>query len=80
MARPVFLGTLMLLARGGEAAYLPAGRFGRFQKIVRRELATPANEVVLCSLAVRYADPAEVPNSLITERAKVEDSSFFIDS
>ncbi len=30
-------------------------------------------QIVVCGLAVGYADPDEVPNNLITERAPLED-------
>lgn len=75
----IFLGTLMLLAREEGLHTCPQAAFARFQKIVRRELAIPDNEVVLCGLAIGYADVAEVPNNLITERAAVEDFSVFIE-
>jgi nitroreductase len=74
----IFLNSLMLLAREEGLHTCPQAAFARFQKIVRRELAIPANEVVLCGLALGYADPAEVPNSLVTERARVEDFATFI--
>ena len=76
----IFLGTLMLLAREEGLHTCPQAAFARFQKIVRRELAIPDNEVVLCGLAVGYADAAEVPNNLVTDRASVEEFSTFIES
>jgi len=76
----IFLGNLMLLAREEGLHTCPQAAFARFQKIVRRELEIPENEVVLCGLAIGYADDAEVPNNLITDRAKVEDFSIFIES
>ena len=74
----IFLGTLMLLAREEGLHTCPQAAFARFQKIVRRELAIHDNEVVLCGLALGYADPAEVPNNLVTDRAKIEDFATFI--
>lgn len=76
----IFLGNLMLMAREEGLHTCPQAAFARYQKIVRRELALPANEVVLCGLAVGYADPAEVPNNLVTQRATVEEFAVFIDS
>lgn len=76
----IFLGTLMLMAREEGLHTCPQAAFARFQRIVRREMAIPANEVVLCGLAVGYADSAEVPNDLITDRAAVEDFAVFLDT
>lgn len=76
----IFLGTLMLLAREEGLHTCPQAAFARFQKIVRRELAIPANEVVLCGLGVGYADSAEVPNNLVTDRAAVEEFATFIET
>jgi len=75
----IFLGTLMLLAREEGLHTCPQAAFARFQKIVRRELAIPEGEVVLCGLGVGYANSAEVPNSLVTDRAAVEEFATFID-
>jgi nitroreductase len=76
----IFLGNLMLMAREEGLHTCPQAAFARFQKIVRRELEIPPNEVVLCGLAVGYADAAEVPNNLVTDRAAIGDFSVFVDS
>ncbi len=76
----ILLGNLMLMAREEGLHTCPQAAFARYQKIVRRELAIPDNEVVICGLAIGYADAAEVPNNLITERAAVEEFSVFIES
>lgn len=76
----IFLGNLMLLAREHGLHTCPQAAFARYQHIVRRELAIPDGEVVLCGLAIGYADSAEVPNCLITDRAEVDEFTVFIDS
>ena len=69
----IFLDQLMLLAREKGLHTCPQAAFSRYQHIVRRELKVPDDEVVICGLALGYADPDEIPNSLITERAPLKD-------
>ena len=69
----IFLDQLMLLAREKGLHTCPQAAFSRYQHIVRRELKIPDDQVVICGLALGQADPDEVPNSLITERAPLED-------
>ena len=76
----IFLDNLMLLAREEGLHTCPQAAFARYQKIVRRELRVPDNEIVLCGLALGYADAAEVPNNLVTDRAAVENFSVFLES
>jgi len=69
----IFLDQLMLLAREKGLHTCPQAAFSRFQHVVRRELGVHDDQVVICGLALGHADPDAVPNSLITERAPIED-------
>jgi nitroreductase len=69
----IFLDQLMLLAREKGLHTCPQAAFSRFQHVVRRELKIPDDQIVICGLALGYADPDAVPNNLITERAPLED-------
>jgi nitroreductase len=69
----IFLDQLMLLAREKGLHTCPQAAFSRYQHIVRRELKIPDDQVVICGLAVGYADPDAIPNNLITERAPIAD-------
>jgi nitroreductase len=69
----IFLDNLMLLAREKGLHTCPQAAFGRYQKIVRRELAIPEEQIVVCGLAVGYADENAAPNNLVTERAPATD-------
>ena len=69
----IFLDQLMLLAREKGLHTCPQAAFSRFQHVVRRELKIPDNQIVICGLALGHADPDVVPNSLITERAPIQD-------
>ena len=61
----------MLLAREKGLHTCPQAAFSRYQHVVRRELEIPDDQVVICGLALGYADPDAVPNNLITERAPI---------
>ena len=69
----IFLDQLMLLAREKGLHTCPQAAFSRYQHVVRRELNIPEDQTVICGLALGYADPDVVPNSLITERAPIQD-------
>jgi len=65
----IFLDQLMLLAREKGLHTCPQAAFGRYQRVVRRELVIPDEQVVICGLALGHADEDEPPNNLLTERA-----------
>ena len=69
----IFLDQLMLLAREKGLHTCPQAAFSRYQHVVRRELEIPEDQTVICGLALGYADPDVVPNSLITDRAPIQD-------
>jgi len=69
----IFLDQLMLLAREKGLHTCPQAAFGRYQAVVRRELGIPDDQIVLCGLALGYADENEPPNNLIAERAALAD-------
>jgi nitroreductase len=69
----IFLDQLMLLAREKGLHTCPQAAFSRVQHVVRRELEVPDDQVVICGLALGYAEPEAVPNNLITERAPLKD-------
>jgi len=69
----IFLDQLMLLAREKGLHTCPQAAFSRYQHVVRRELGIADDQIVICGLALGYADPDAVPNNLITERAPIGD-------
>jgi nitroreductase len=76
----IFLDQLMLLAREKGLHTCPQAAFSRYQHVVRRELKVPDDQVVICGLALGYADPDIIPNSLVTERAPIADfTTWFTD-
>jgi hypothetical protein len=47
--------------------------------MIAQELALPDNEMVVCGMALGFADPSRIENSLVTEREPVERFVTFID-
>jgi nitroreductase len=65
----IFIGAFTIAARGRGLDTCPQAAFADFHDIIRRELAIPANEIVICGMALGYADPGAAENRLVTERA-----------
>jgi nitroreductase len=67
----MFLQNIMVAARGRGLDTCPQAAFTQFHRIIAEQLSLPANETVVCGMALGYADPAKIENSLITERVPV---------
>ena len=53
--------------------------FASFHGVVRRELAIPQSEVVVCGIALGKADPEAPANRLVPEREPVEGFTSWLD-
>ena len=67
----MFLQNIMVAARGRGLATCPQAAFTQYHKIIEQQLALPAGEMVVCGMALGFADPAKIENTLITERDPV---------
>ncbi|WP_367617366.1 nitroreductase [Plastoroseomonas hellenica] len=68
----MFLQNIMVAARGEGLDTCPQAALATRHGTVRRHLPIPAEEVVVCGMALGHADPAAPENALETERAPVE--------
>lgn len=68
----MFVQTFLIAARGHGLDTCPQAIFARFHGVVRRELAIPDSEVIVCGIALGKADPEAPANRLVPERAPVE--------
>jgi len=75
----LFLQTLMLAARGKGLDTCPQQAFARYHKIIQKRLAIPANEMLICGLALGYADMSAPENHYAPEREPVEVFGRFVD-
>ena len=65
----IYIGSLTLAARGRGLDTCPQAAFADFHAVIRHELGIPENEIIICGMALGYADPSAVENRLVTERA-----------
>jgi nitroreductase len=73
----ILIGAIMIAARGHGLDTCPQAAFADFHSIIRPLLGIPANEIVICGMALGYADPAAPINALQTERAAVAEFTTF---
>lgn len=64
----MFLQNIMVAARGRGLDTCPQAAFTQYHRIIAEQLQLPANETVVCGMALGWADPAKIENSLVTER------------
>lgn len=74
----MFLQNIMVAARGRGLDTCPQAAFTQFHRIITEQLDLPANQTVVCGMALGYADPAAIENTLLTERAPVGDFVRFL--
>ena len=64
----MFLQNIMVAARGRGLDTCPQAAFTQYHRIIAAQLQLPANETVVCGMALGWADPAKIENTLVTER------------
>ncbi len=75
----MFLQNLLIAAQGHGLDSCPQAIFARFHPVVRRELAIPEQEIVVCGIAIGKADPSASANRLVPEREPVENFTTWLD-
>lgn len=75
----MFLQNLLIAAQGHGLDSCPQAIFARFHPVVRRELAIPEDEIVVCGIAIGKADPNAPANRLVPEREPVESFTTWLD-
>lgn len=69
----MFLQNVMLAARARGLDTCPQAAWIEYHRIIGGMLDFAAEEQLVCGMALGYADPAAIENSLITERAGIEE-------
>jgi nitroreductase len=75
----MFLQNIMVAARGRGLDTCPQAAFTQFHRIIAAELGLSENEMIVCGMALGYADPDKVENTLVTEREPVSAFARFIE-
>ncbi len=68
----MFLQNIMVAARARGLDTCPQAAFTQFHRLITEELQLPPSEMVVCGMALGYADPEAIENGLVTERVPVE--------
>jgi nitroreductase len=69
----IFIGAIMIAARGRGLDTCPQAAFADFHSIIRPLLNIPENEIIICGMALGHIDPDAPVNQLATERAPIGD-------
>ena len=75
----MFLQTLMLAARARGLHTCPEAAIASYPDVVRRELGIAADWIVICGMALGYADPGALINTYQPPRIGVEEYAVFLD-
>jgi nitroreductase len=73
----MFLQNVMIAARARGLDTCPQAAWAQFHRIIAAQLELPPEQMVVCGLALGYADESAAANQLITERAAVEEFAVF---
>jgi nitroreductase len=68
----IFLGSIMIAARGHDLHTCPQAAFADFHRVIRPLLNIPEHEVIICGMALGHIDPDAPVNALKTERADLD--------
>jgi nitroreductase len=74
----MFLQSVMVAARARGLDTCPQAAFTQFHRIIARHLALREDQTLVCGMALGWADPAAVENTLVTEREPVAGFARFL--
>jgi nitroreductase len=75
----MFLQSIMVAARGRGLDTCPQAAFTQYHRIIAQHLQLPDNEMVVCGMALGWADTSKIENTLVTEREPVAGFVRFIE-
>ena len=75
----MFLQNIMIAARARGLDTCPQAAFTQYHRVISAELGLPDSEMVVCGMALGFADPGTVENSLITAREPVSGFTRFVE-
>ena len=75
----MFIQSVMLAARGEGLETCPQAAFASYPDVVQRHAGIPATEMLVCGMALGFADPAAVVNGFVTERLATDNFVTFVD-
>jgi nitroreductase len=75
----MFLQNIMVAARARGLDTCPQAAFTQYHRIIEEQLQLPPNEMVVCGMALGFADHGKIENTLVTEREGVRGFVRFVE-
>lgn len=75
----MFMQNIMIAARARGLDTCPQAAFNQFHKIIARQLDLPASQKIICGMALGYADPSKIENTLETVREPLTNFAHFLE-
>ncbi|CUI05113.1 nitroreductase [Massilia sp. P8910] len=75
----MFLENIMVAARGRGLDTCPQAAFTPYHRIIAEQLQLPPTEMLVCGMALGYADPDKIENTLVTAREPVASFVRFVE-
>ncbi|OON60933.1 nitrobenzoate reductase [Massilia sp. KIM] len=75
----MFLQNIMVAARARGLDTCPQAAFTQYHRIIEAQLGIPDNEMLVCGMALGWADTDKIENSLVTEREPVAGFAKFME-
>ncbi len=75
----MFLQNIMIAARARGLDTCPQAAFAKYHRIIRRHLGIDKGEIIICGMALGFADMNAPENQLRTQRVPVAEFSKFYD-
>ena len=75
----MFMQNIMIAARARGLDTCPQAAFNQFHKIIARQLDLPASQKIICGMALGYADPSKIENTLETVREPLANFAHFLE-
>lgn len=69
----MFLQSIMIAARGSGLDTCPQQAFAKYHRVIAEYLQLPESQMVVCGMAIGFADHSEAANQLITERMPLDE-------
>ena len=74
----MFLQNVMVAARARGLDTCPQAAFTPYHQIIQEHVGMPPNEMLVCGMAMGYADTTAIENTLVTEREPVAGFATFL--
>lgn len=75
----MFLQNVMLAAKARGLDTCAQAAFCQFHQIIAKQLNIPDDEQLVCGMSLGYEDSTKIENTLISERAPINDFVQFVD-